>query len=241
VVCCALPVWAQAACAPKIRAAEYAGPTDRYPHGALGDPLEWSGLRLSLGPPPGCSGDRSVRLIALPDLLVFEDVAPRLADLDGDGGSEVIVVESHRDRGARLAVWGLRDGTLQRIAQTAFIGTRFRWMAPIGAADLDGDGLQEIAVVDRPHLAKVLRIWRFEQDRLVEVGAAAGFSNHRFGDQEILGGIRNCGAGPEMVTASGDWTRVLATRFREGELLSADLGSLRGAESLDRALACRAL
>jgi hypothetical protein len=46
------------------------------------------------------------------------------------------------------------------LAATPHIGSANRWLAPIGAADLDGDGRVEIAYVDRPHLARTLRIWR---------------------------------------------------------------------------------
>ena len=39
---------------------------------------------------------------------------------------EVITIESHASRGARLAVWGLRDGQLAQLAATPHIGTRHR-------------------------------------------------------------------------------------------------------------------
>ena len=58
----------------------------------------------------------------------------------------MIVVESHAAR-ARLAVWGAGG----RLAAIPFIGTRFRWLAPLGAADLDGDGRVEIAYAETPH------------------------------------------------------------------------------------------
>ena len=44
----------------------------------------------------------------LPFHRVFEDRLPRLADLDGDGRDEIIVVESDAIRGAALVVLGLR-------------------------------------------------------------------------------------------------------------------------------------
>jgi hypothetical protein len=54
----------------------------------------------------------------LPETEVFEDLAPRLADLDGDGKAEIIVVQSHRDLGARLAVYGLTpDGPMHALSQ----------------------------------------------------------------------------------------------------------------------------
>ena len=40
---------------------------------------------------------------------VFEDTAPRLADLDGDGAPEVVTVVSNFAEGAQVMVWALRD------------------------------------------------------------------------------------------------------------------------------------
>ncbi len=219
-----------AGCDGPIRSAEYQASTGRYPHGVLGDALEWGQLRVE------CGG--VAQRAELPEELVFEDVAPRLADLDGDGAAEVIVVESHRDRGARLAVWGLASGRLERLAQTPFIGTRFRWLAPVGAADLDGDGAMEIAYVDRPHLARVLRVWHYENGRLREVASAPGFTNHRIGETEISGGMRDCDGRPEMIVASADWSRVLAVALSGQQLVARDIGPHEGPGSFRDALSC---
>ena len=229
---CALAAPAAAA-ADTIVAARYAEPTGRYPHGVLGDAVEHGALEVTLA-----SGAR--HRARLPTVLVFEDTEPRLADLDGDGAAEVIVVESHADLGARLAVWGLVDGRLARRAATDPIGTRFRWLAPAGAADLDGDGRVEIAAVDRPHLARILRVWRFDSgpDRLTPVAEAAGFSNHRIGERAISGGLRDCGAGPEIVTANAGWTQVMATRLTARGLASRPVAPFAGPDSFASALAC---
>lgn len=215
-----------AAQAQEITSARYTEPTTRYAHGVLGDAVEWGALELTLS-------DGSKLNAVLPERLVFEDLAPRLADLDGDGAPEVITVESDRDRGARLAIWD-QSG---RIAATPHIGTRNRWLAPVGAADLDGDGAIEIAYVDRPHLAKQLRIWRFANNSLTEVAAEAGYSNHRIGWDYIEGGTRDCGPGPEMIVASGDWAHVMAVRF-DGQITSRRLAPY-SAQAMKAALACR--
>lgn len=229
----ALLAAAPAAAADPIAAARYAEPTGRYPHGVLGDAIEHGALEVTLA-----SGRRQTA--RLPEVLVFEDTAPRLADLDGDGAPEVIVVESHADLGARLAVWGLVDGRLARRAATGHIGTRFRWLAPAGAADLDGDGRVEIAAVDRPHLARVLRVWRFGTgpDRLTPLAEAPGLSNHRIRETEISGGLRDCGAVPEIVTADAGWTRVMASRLTAAGLEARAIAAVTGPDSFARALAC---
>lgn len=234
---------ATAQCVGTVKSARYAAPTDRYPHGVLGDDLEWAELQLDYRTARACrSGNGSLR-IRLPEDLVFEDVAPRLIDLDGQGSPEVLVVESHRSLGARLAVWGIRDNAVRRVAATPFIGTRFRWLAPLGAADLDGDGAVELAYVDRPHLARTLRVWRFiaGQDALEEVAALPGVTNHRIGERDIAGGLRDCGTGPEMIVADASWQTVLAARFDGRDFSQRVLGPHRGRSSFADAMACRDL
>ena len=224
--------------------AEYAGPTARYAHGVLGDASEWTRLEITTGNAQDRAGlltdlvqRRNVYTFNLPLDRVFEDIAPRLADVDGDGKPEVIVVETQVDTGAQLAIY---DET-GKIAATPHIGTRNRWLAPIGAADLDGDGHIEIAYIDRPHLAKTLRVWRFKDGALTEIVAGSGLTNHRIGEDFISGGIRECGQGPEMITANANWSRVVATRLEDGTLRGTDLGAFAGQGSFDDALACRPL
>jgi len=208
--------------------AKFAEPTARYPHGVLGDTIEYGALVLHYAP------GGAQYTIRLPQERVFEALKPRLVDVDGDGAHEAMVVESHRDKGARLAIYngaGL-------IAATPYIGTRNRWLAPLGAADLDGDGQVEVAYVDRPHLAKVLRVWRFKDGALSEVASAQRFSNHKIGWDYIVGGLRDCGGGPEMILATGNWSHVVAATFDGTALITHELDQYNGPESVDAALTC---
>lgn len=222
-------------------AAWYDAPTTRYPHGALGDPVEAGTLAVLLAPPPACT---TVDIV-LPEVEVFEDTAPRLADLDNNGSAEIIVVQAHARLGARLVVYGLTpDGEgIEQRASTPNIGTRNRWLAPLGAADLDGDGSVEIAFIDRPHLARTLRIWRYETNTegtatLTQIASREGLTNHRFGDPTIPGGIRTCDGSPEMITADSRWARVLATTLTPtGSLETRDLGPWTPG-ALNAALTC---
>jgi hypothetical protein len=211
-----------------VVAAAFAEPTTRYDHAILGDGIEYGALELVLA-------DGRRRLIRLPESRVFEDLAPRLADLDGDGAPEVIVVETDLALGARLSVYdaaGLR-------AATPHIGQPYRWLAPVGAADLDGDGRVEIAFVDRPHLAMVLRVWRLEGGALREIASAPGLTNHRIGADVIEGGIAACGDRPAILTADAGWRQIVATRLDGGRLVSATLGRYAGPDSFARHLDCR--
>lgn len=217
--------------AQEIVSARYDGPTTRYPHGVLGDDIEYDTLAVRL------SDGREMSARWARD-IVFEDLAPRVVDVDGDGAPEVVVVESHETQGARLAIWGLVDGALAAKAATPFIGTRFRWLAPVAVADLDGDGLVEFAYVDRPHLAKVLRVWRYDASgTLSEVATLNGVTNHRIGWDYIAGGLRDCGQGPEMVLADAGWASIVAVTFDGSNLNQRRLGDY-SAQTLDRALKC---
>ncbi|OBY26635.1 hypothetical protein A9D60_18405 [Leisingera sp. JC1] len=226
----------------RIVSARYSEPTTRYGHAVLGDDVEYGALVLKVeNTGTGWGTAKAVYqtseiLIRLPLDHVFEDIAPRLADVDGDGNPEVLVVETDAAAGAQLAIYGARG---EKLAETPHIGTSHRWLAPIGAADLDGDGYVEIAYVDRPHLAKTLRIWRFRDGALHEVASKPGLTNHRIGEDFITSGLRNCGEGPELVMVSGGWRRIMTARLRDGEITARDIGSFDPDTRLTDALACR--
>ena len=230
-------VFATAGHAETIVAADYTDPTTRYAHGILGDTIEHAGLLVTL------SNRAELRAI-WPELVVFEDTIPRLVDLDGDGSAEVITVESHAQFGARLAVWGLdaNDALISK-AYTEFIGAPYRWLAVAGAADMDGDGLIEIAYIDRPHLAKTLTIYRYVPlsdgtGRLDLVATQSGLTNHRIGERDIAGGIRTCDGITEVITANADWTRIIGTGLENGTLTSRDIGPHTDRTSFAAALDC---
>ncbi|MEK9661464.1 MAG: VCBS repeat-containing protein [Alphaproteobacteria bacterium] len=152
------------------------GPTERYPHGVLGDAVEGSGLALE-------RFDGQVFHYATDGGSVFEDRLARLADLDGDGWDEVIVVQSYLDRGAALAVFALGAESVRFVSEVAPIGTPNRWLNPAGVADYDGDGVIEIAYVQTPHIGGTLKLYAFEQRRLVADHTIGGFSNHAIGSR----------------------------------------------------------
>ncbi len=231
-------VWAQAAPdagQPVIIAAHYSDPTTRYQHGIFGRDTEYGALVLTIDNCYRCLvyDEKTVR-ITLPDRRVFEDLEPRLADLDGDGYPEVVVVETDIELGAQLAVYGIEG----RIAATANIGMPQRWLAPAGIADLDGDGQLDIAYVETPRLGKTLRIWTMQRGRLVQIGQHSGLTNHRFGEDFISGGVRDCGLGAEVITADSVWRNIVATRIVSGFAVSTVIATYDGPRSFQRVLNC---
>ena len=215
------------ALAQDIASARFSQPTDRYDHAILGDALEWGALDLTLS-------DGTRLRFTLPPSRVFEDIETRIADFDGDGHPEVMVVETDLARGASLAIY---DAGGKRAA-TPFIGQTHRWLAPSGWGDFNGDGQTEIAYVDRPHLARELVFLRYDGTALTEIARAPGYTNHRIGDGQIWGGTRACGGRDSLVVASADWSRAVEITLGP-EVQARDLGALAQPDRLDRFTGCK--
>lgn len=175
---CALLLMAPSARAEQIIAASFAEPVTRYGHYALGRPHEYARLVATTD-----AGREAV--LDLPDDEVFEDLAPRLVQLADQAPSTVLAIVSSRDAGSRLALIGLVGDRLEMVAESAPIGRTNRWLNPVGVADLNGNGEAEIAAVTTPHIGGVLRVYRRRGNRLVEIDALAGFSNHVYGSVEL--------------------------------------------------------
>lgn len=221
----AMPHWATAQDGGLTLEAAFANPTDRYGHGALGTPGEfgeWASLRVTLtkrsksGGPVSGQWSKTFSL-DLPEDLVFEDTAPRLWDVDGDGTTEIAVVQSHETQGSRFVVFSIdAKGTTSIRGETPFSGQRHRWIAPVGMSDIDRDGQMEIAVIEQPHLNKNLVIYRVTSSGLTEIFRANGqFTNHRLGSPDILGGVYDCGKGRAFVVASANWAKVVGISYDE--------------------------
>ena len=165
-----------------ITAAWLTGPTNRYQHGILGDAIEASGLSV-------ITSNNQQLHYQLPDNAVFEDRKVRLYDINNDGRDELLVVKSYLNRGAAIAIYGVRQRGIVELAESPPIGRPFRWLNPVGAGDFNGDGQWEIAIVETPHIGGILRIYEFNNDELKVVFSLAGFSNHRMGSREMNASI----------------------------------------------------
>lgn len=221
-----------AALGQQITAARLTAPTLRYAHGVFGDDTSYGALVLEVTGCAGCADpDNREITLNLPDDRVFEDRQARLADLDGDGQAEVVVVETDIRLGATLAIY---DATGKRAA-TAPVGQTRRWLAPAGIGDFDGDGRVEIAYVDRPHLAKELVFVRYEGGLLTEIARAPGLTNHHYGQAEIMGGLRRCDGRDSLVLASSDGRRTVEVVLRAGAPEVSDRGP---ASAMAKAMRC---
>jgi hypothetical protein len=161
-----------------IRAAWLTRPTRRYDHGVIGDAVEAGGLAAEL-----VDGRRLS--LTLAEDSVFEDRLARIADVDGDGRDEILVVRSYLDRGATLSIVEAAAGGLRIAAEAPPIGLSQRWLNPVGVADFDGDGRIEAAVVETPHIGGTLKLYERRGDRLVLEHRRGGFSNHFIGSRVL--------------------------------------------------------
>lgn len=155
-----------------------AEPTDRYDHGVLGDKIEAGSVVIEMR-------DGKRQTVRLKNDAVFEDLEPRVADLDGDGHDDVIVVKSYLKRGSALAVIAERRGKYEIVAETPPLGGSRRWLDPVGVADFIGDGEADIALVRQPHVIGTLEVWSWRDRRLRRAAELPDAANHIAGTRAI--------------------------------------------------------
>ena len=187
-------------------------PTNRYDHGVLGDKIEAGSLTIE-------TRDGNTHFVKLKTDAVFEDLTPRLADLDGDGNDEVVLVKSYIAGGAALAVVGLVKGRYDVIAETPPIGTPHRWLNPAGIADFNGDGKQDIAIVRMPHAVGQLELWSFADKKLRKTTELPDATNHVAGTRAIslsaVGDFDGDGL-PDLALPSFDRSKLRLISFAGG-------------------------
>ena len=161
-----------------IARAWLAEPTTRYEHGVLGDTVEAGALVIE-------KRDGKRQTLRLKPDAVFEDLQPRLADLDGDGHDEIILVKSYLKRGSSLAVIAERRGKYEIVAETPPLGGPQRWLNPAGIADFNGDGKIGIALVRQPHVIGALELWNWTGGDLRKAAELPDIANHIAGTRAI--------------------------------------------------------
>jgi hypothetical protein len=197
-------------------------PTGRYDHVALASAVHAGSLHALVHRPGGALMEVSLQL---PATRVIEDRVPRIADLDGNGFDEVIVVESDLRLGSSIAVYGVQADdpkappALVERARSPYLGTSHRWLNPVGIADFDEDGYAEIVAVTTPHVGGVLTLYRYRPPALVPIVTMPGVSNHRFGtaEQELAAIIETKGNSPTVIVPATGMRDLHAIRLARGE------------------------
>ena len=195
-------------------------PRTDYRHGVFGAVSEAAPIIAERQPAvehaSRARADRTSTAIAAGADAVFEDLEPRLADLDRDGTPEILAVKSYlaRARPSRSSAGATAPGLL---AETPPTGEPHRWLAPAAVADFDGDGRPDIALVRTPHLQGVLQVWAWtgRQARLEARGG--GLPNHVLGSTAIdnAAAVDLDGDGrPELVIPTLDRKRSRCSRLR---------------------------
>ncbi|MFN2195325.1 MAG: hypothetical protein ACK2UW_04295 [Anaerolineales bacterium] len=190
------------------------GPTDQYPHGALGDQIEAAAITLvDLG-----QETPETRVIEIEPGDVIEGLTPLWADLDGDGQREIIVTQSNAATGSRLVAYR-EDGSL--LASGAPIGAGFRWQHQLAAGQFIPGGPLEIAAVRTPHLGGVIEIYALSGDQLEIVAELGGYSSHQLGSRNLDGALAADGNGDgqlEVILADQAQTSLAGIQLGEGGL-----------------------
>ena len=154
--------------------ATLAGPTERYPHGVLGDTVEASALHLE-------TDDGRWSHTLLPEYEVIEGIAAIVAVVGDEIGGSLVTV-SDADRGARLRLYA-PDGDV--LAESEPIGQGFRWLHQIGVGPTGPDGELEVIVVRTPHIGGVVEAYQLDGARFERVAAIEGYSSHVIGSANL--------------------------------------------------------
>jgi hypothetical protein len=196
-----------------IAKAYLTSPTRRYDHGVLGDEVEAASLTVILN-------DGKELRYDLPESRVFEDLEPRLVNLDAEGPDEVVVVETDGKLGASLAVYGLREGKLEKVAATPFIGRAYRWLNPVGAGDFNGDSVTDLALVSTPHIGGVLKLYSYTPPKLTSFAQLRGVSTHSIGSTNLGMGKVVKGELKDLILApSQSHNKLLLLEWVDGKII----------------------
>lgn len=95
-----------------------------------------------------------------------------------------------------------------------------------------------------PHLAGKLEVLAYDGRSLTVIATAKGLTNHRIGDTDIAGGIRNCSDAPQMILAQMPWrttgtATMVAVNLTNGILETQTFSQPFTEENISKALACQ--
>jgi len=210
----AAPVDARLVAVDDSRLAVYGAKTDRYRHGALGDQTEAGSLAVI-----DTAAEGVITTVELDAPTVFEGVSPLVADLDGDGETELVTTVADSTDGARIRVY---DTGGSEVATGPIYGSG--WRHQLCVASFAPDGTRELAVVRKPHVDRTVEFYRLRDDELSVVATREGYSSHTYGSRNLDGGLAGDLDGdgqPELLVPTTDrWTIDALRRTDDGITLA---------------------
>lgn len=195
--------------------AQYAQPTVKYGHNILGDKIEAEQLVVLR--------DGITYTHTLADQYVFEDIKPRLFDVDNDGQLEIITIRTHVTKGAGIMIYKIANNALTEFAWVEEIGTPHRWLNIVAVYDLDGDGTTELAWIQTPHLGGILKVTRIEAGKLEALSQVSGYSNHSIGERNLcLSVVTKTNSATRFYVPTQDRRQIVGFIFARGSIQPAD-------------------
>lgn len=188
--------------------AQYIDPTDSYPHGTLGDVWEATGLVVY--------HEGRFKELQLSDNQVFEDITPRLVDVNNDDVPELICIRTDVNAGAGIAIYRLTETGLADYAFVPEIGTPFRWLNLAAVYDLDQDGSLDLAWVETPHLGGILKVGTIREGEITVAAEHPFVTNHGIGERNLCASALD--EMRQLIMSSQSRTKVVYITYENGEL-----------------------
>ncbi len=153
-----------------------AGPTDRYPHSALGDNLEATSVVVVT------VGVYEVESIYQSGNEVIESIAPLLADADGDGIDDVVLTISN-DSEIWIVVVSSTGGGVVAISDP--VDRLLGWRQLVAVGPFGPSGQSEIVEVLYPDAQGSVRFLSLSGSRLGVAATRTGYRSHEFGARNL--------------------------------------------------------
>ncbi len=195
--------------------AQYAKPTNKYLHGVLGNQIEAEQLVVV--------EDGVFYELTLNSSYLFEDIRPRIYDVDNDNQPEYITIRTHVQRGAAIVIYKVIDGQLTELSAIAEIGIPNRWLNIAAINDLDDDGNVEIAWVETPHIGGTLKVASVENGNIIFKDEVREYSNHAIGEINLcLSALTNNISFNGLYVPSQTRDKIVGFSFQNNQLSEFD-------------------
>lgn len=189
--------------------AQYYLPTERYGHGILGDKIEAGGLVMY--------HDGTYYPYILEDNYVFEDLAPRMIDVNADGRPELLCIRSEVNSGAALVIYELRERSIRPYAWIEEVGTRFRWLNVVAVKDLDNDDTLDLVWIQTPHIGGILKSTNIAEGKMEVLDEMGGVSNHAIGQRNLcLSALVEIEGKLQMIVPNQSRSKLIYVSYQEG-------------------------